>query len=304
MLILGGGPALSPFALERFSRRLRDQNLAREAPCPHYFYLIDSSSPPRGDALAAVENLLDGTLAKGSAIRDTRDQLLVVPRFGTRSPWSTKATDIAQRCGLEDIRRIERGTVWPIRMADQDQADLARWEMLIHDPMTESVAHHVEELSQVFKELIPGPLGFVDVMNGGLQALTQANRQHGYALTLQECEYLADSFRALGRNPTDAELMMFAQVNSEHCRHKIFNASWSIDDQPCELSLFEMIRTTHTGHGVDTLSAYKDNAAVLKGYDASWFLPDPTDGEYRQFAEPLHLVAKVEPHNHPTAISP
>ena len=304
MLILGGGPALSPFALERFSRHLRDQNLAREAPCPQYFYLIDSSGIPKGDALATVENLLDGTLAKGSAIRDARDQLLVVPRFGTRSPWSTKATDIAQRCGLEDIRRIERGTVWPIRMADQDQADLARWEMLIHDPMTESVAHHVEELTQVFAQLIPGPLGFVDVIKGGLQALTQANRQHGYALTLQECEYLTDSFRTLGRNPTDAELMMFAQVNSEHCRHKIFNASWSIDDQPCELSLFEMIRTTHTRHGVDTLSAYKDNAAVLKGYDASWFLPDPTDGEYRQFAEPLHLVAKVETHNHPTAISP
>ena len=147
-------------------------------------------------------------------------------------------------------------------------------------------------------------LEIVDVLNGGLQALKIANNREGFALTPQECEYLAEAYLEMGRNPTDAELMMFAQVNSEHCRHKIFNAKWTLDGAGQELSLFEMVRTTHARHGEKTLSAYSDNAAVLTGYPASWFLPEPSDGEYRQIAEPLHLVAKVETHNHPTAISP
>ena len=175
---------------------------------------------------------------------------------------------------------------------------------LLYDPMTESVVKNAQELDQAFALKTPAPLEVVDVLNGGLQALEIANNREGFALTRQECEYLAEAYLEMGRNPTDAELMMFAQVNSEHCRHKIFNAKWTLDGAVQDVSLFEMVRTTHARHGEKTLSAYSDNAAVLKGYPASWFLPEPSDGEYRQIAEPLHLVAKVETHNHPTAISP
>ena len=169
--------------------------------------------------------------------------------------------------------------------------------------MTESAAKNAQELHQVFTRQ-NAPLEAVDVLGGGLQALETANNREGFALTRQECEYLTEAYVRMGRNPTDAELMMFAQVNSEHCRHKIFNAKWTLDGAGQDASLFEMVRTTHARHGQKTLSAYSDNAAVLTGYPASWFLPDSSDGEYRQIAEPLHLVAKVETHNHPTAISP
>jgi len=304
VLILGGGPALSAFALERLAQRLRDSDRIAKPPCPQYLYLIESETPPEGESLGILENLLEGTLAEGRIIRDRKNQLVVVPRFGTRSPWSTKATEIAQRCGFEGIRRIERGTVWHFEEALSADRNHTRWAALIHDPMTESVVEDLAALDAIFSTQSPGPLQAVDVINGGLEALLAANGEQGYALTPQECEYLVDSFKALGRNPTDAELMMFAQVNSEHCRHKIFNASWSIDDEQRDLSLFDMIRTTHAQHGTHTLSAYKDNAAVLAGYSASWFLPSPINGEYGQLAEPLHLVAKVETHNHPTAISP
>jgi len=302
--MLGGGPALTPFNVEKLSARAKARGLAPGACSAHYFYLVDSSAALSAAEHAVLENLLEASSESGRTWILEGSPIRVIPRFGTRSPWSTKATDIARHCGLGSIERIERGIAWhfdgPANSATSRE-DLAA---LLHDPMTESVVDDPQLLEQVFSSAPPAPLEYVDVIHGGLDALKAANEKEGFALSQQECEYLTDAFLKMGRNPTDAELMMFAQVNSEHCRHKIFNAQWTLDDVTQEASLFQMVRTTHARNGEKTLSAYSDNAAVLRGYPASWFLPISTDGEYGQIPEPLHLVAKVETHNHPTAISP
>ncbi len=304
MLMLGGGPALTPFSLEKFAARAADRQITLGACSVCFFYLVDSGRPLDPDELQILENLLDASSESAQELVLGGDPIRVIPRHGTRSPWSTKATDIARHCGLSSVRRIERGVVWRIEGADGSEGSRSELISLLHDPMTESVVENVEGLEQVFALQPPAPLEVVDILNGGLEVLEAANEREGFALTHQECEYLADAYLEMGRNPTDAELMMFAQVNSEHCRHKIFNAQWTLDETSQDASLFQMVRTTHARHGEKTLSAYSDNAAVLRGYPASWFLPDPSGGEYGQIAEPLHLVAKVETHNHPTAISP
>ncbi|HAU42889.1 MAG TPA: phosphoribosylformylglycinamidine synthase, partial [Gammaproteobacteria bacterium] len=304
MLILGGGPALTPFNLEKFAARVADRQIGIRACSARFFYLVDSVRGLDPVEIQILENLLEASLESAQKLVLTGDPIRVIPRYGTRSPWSTKATDIARHCGLALVRRIERGVVWQIEGGEEREESRRELLPLLYDPMTESVVKNAQELDQAFALKTPAPLEVVDVLNGGLQALEIANNREGFALTRQECEYLAEAYLEMGRNPTDAELMMFAQVNSEHCRHKIFNAKWTLDGAVQDVSLFEMVRTTHARHGEKTLSAYSDNAAVLKGYPASWFLPEPSDGEYRQIAEPLHLVAKVETHNHPTAISP
>ena len=304
MLILGGGSALTPFNLEKFATRVADRQIGLRACSARFFYLADSVRTLDPPEVQILENLLDASLESAQELVFSGDPIRVVPRYGTRSPWSTKATDIARHCGLASVLRIERGIVWQIEGPDDRERSLSALLPLLHDPMTESVVKNAQELHQVFTRQNAAPLEVVDVLAGGLEALETANNREGFALTRQECEYLTEAYVRMGRNPTDAELMMFAQVNSEHCRHKIFNAKWTLDGAGQDASLFEMVRTTHARHGQKTLSAYSDNAAVLTGYPASWFLPDSSDGEYRQIAEPLHLVAKVETHNHPTAISP
>jgi phosphoribosylformylglycinamidine synthase len=232
---------------------------------------------------------------------------IVVPRLGTISPWSTKATDIAQRCGLAQVRRVERGIVWSMRMRGHRAPDPAQRRAIaarLHDPMTESVFRELAETGNMFRRSRPAALSAVDVLGGGRSALVEANADLGLALSEGEIDYLTEQFVALGRNPTDVELMMFAQVNSEHCRHKIFNADWIIDGEPQAHSLFDMIRETHRRHERGTLVAYTDNSAVLEGSRARRFFPAGPGREYRYVEEPAHIICKVETHNHPTAISP
>jgi len=232
----------------------------------------------------------------------TPSSCIVLPRLGTISPWSSKATDITHTCGLEEVSRIERGVVYYFEgVAESDRPAM---EALLFDRMMEQVVHDTETLADLFSHQSPRPLQTVDILQGGLEALKQANQTLGLALSEDEMDYLVQAFTRLGRNPVDAELMMFAQANSEHCRHKIFNADWTIDGQTQSHSLFGMIRNTYQKNPQGVLSAYSDNAAVLEGYAASRFFPNPQTAQYQTVEEPVHFQIKVETHNHPTAISP
>jgi phosphoribosylformylglycinamidine synthase len=230
--------------------------------------------------------------------------VVITPRPGTQSPWSTKATDIAHRCGLTAVSRIERGVVWTWTGTVPDAARDAVL-LALHDRMTESVLPSgTDDLSRLFVAESPRALSRVPVGAEGAAALEAANADLGLALAADEIAYLAAAFVELGRDPSDVELMMFAQANSEHCRHKIFNASWTLDGVDEARSLFSMIRNTHQENPNHTLSAYKDNAAVVAGYASRRLWPDPETGVYGEVDEPSHLLMKVETHNHPTGISP
>jgi phosphoribosylformylglycinamidine synthase len=244
----------------------------------------------------------------GEPVRaDLMERILVVPRLGTISPWSTKATDIAQHCGLSAVQRIERGVVYYLQTGSGKELgkdDKAAILPLLHDRMTESVLNSLDGAAElIFKHGKPQPLESVDVLKGGDTALKNANREMGLALSDDEIEYLAENFQKLKRNPTDVELMMFAQANSEHCRHKIFNADWVIDGEPQDISLFGMIRNTHKVSPQGTLVAYSDNASVIEGARIERFYPR-ADGGYAFSEELTHTLMKVETHNHPTAIAP
>jgi phosphoribosylformylglycinamidine synthase len=219
---------------------------------------------------------------------------VVVPRIGTVSPWSSKATDIARNCGLAQVARIERGTAYHVAGAERSAAVAA----VLHDRMTETVLTGYEEAAQLFRHVPPRPLGHV-----ALGALEEANARLGLALSADEIAYLRQAYGALGRDPTDAELTMFAQANSEHCRHKIFNADWIVDGAKQPRSLFAMIRHTHALQPRGTVLAYADNAAIMEGRAARRFYAG-ADGVYRAHDEATHIVVKVETHNHPTAIAP
>jgi phosphoribosylformylglycinamidine synthase len=226
--------------------------------------------------------------------------LLVVPRTGTISPWSSKATDIAHVCGLTAIRRIERGIAY--RLLDTRPLGperLAAIAPVLFDRMTEMVLFETEHAERLFGHTAPKPLGQID-----REQLESANRELGLALSADEISYLVSNFERLGRQPTDVELMMFAQANSEHCRHKIFNASWIIDGRKRDESLFAMIRYTHARNPNGVLSAYRDNAAVIEGTRGKRYFPNPHTGIYGAVDEPIDILMKVETHNHPTAISP
>ncbi|MBI2961161.1 MAG: phosphoribosylformylglycinamidine synthase, partial [Betaproteobacteria bacterium] len=258
-------------------------------------------------ALSAGESeVLDRLLTYGGAPAD-RDacgaMLLVVPRVGTISPWSSKATDIARQCGLAAVQRIERGVAYRFDGRDLIARHRSAIAPLVHDRMTETVFEREEEASALFRHFAPRPLALIDVLGRGRAALEEANQALGLALAPDEIDYLLEHFGALGRNPTDVELTMFAQANSEHCRHKIFNAQWVIDGEPQERSLFAMIRTTHALNPQGTVSAYADNAAVMQGREVARFYPDNL-GRYGAHAELTHTLMKCETHNHPTAISP
>jgi phosphoribosylformylglycinamidine synthase len=228
-------------------------------------------------------------------------RMLVVPRLGTVSPWSSKATDIAHSCGLARVRRIERGILYVVVGEVVDEAALRR---AVHDRMTESILDNIADAAKLFEHAAPRPLARVGLTSGGRAVLERANETLGLALSSDEISYLCDAYASLGRDPTDVELMMFAQANSEHCRHKIFNAQMIVDGQPQPQSLFQMIQRSTEASPGGVLSAYRDNAAVIEGHVAGRFFPDPTTGVYGARAEPMHIVMKVETHNHPTAISP
>ncbi|MDR1146968.1 MAG: phosphoribosylformylglycinamidine synthase [Verrucomicrobiales bacterium] len=250
-----------------------------------------------------------GLLMYGEPVADADadgEVFLVIPRFGTISPWASKATDIAHNCGLTKVRRIERGVEYTLMLRGAGALSAARRAALaagLHDRMIESVVADRDAARRLFDELPPQPLLTVDLLGGGRAALARANIECGFALADDEIDYLVAAFKNLGRNPTDVELMMFAQANSEHCRHKIFNADWTIDGVPQPLSLFKMIQHTHQQHPQGTVVAYSDNSAVMVGAEAERFAPD-ADGLYRASRELTHTLMKVETHNHPTAIAP
>ena len=302
MLLLRGTRALSPFRLDKLLAAGRAQCAQLRGLEAEHVYVVWLESPSDDSAQLRQRLLaLTGASAIIDIARDAAPDLLVAPRLGTISPWSSKATDIARNCGAP-LLRIERVSAW--RCAGVGAAARASLLPLLHDRMTEAVLEGWGDLARLHSDAMPRPLRHIPLVRDGRQALVEANRSLGLALADDEIDYLVTRFTELARDPSDVELMMFAQANSEHCRHKIFNATWTIDGVPQDHSLFGMIRNTFATHPNDVLSAYRDNAAVTRGYHAPRFYADPHSGEYRERAEDIHILMKVETHNHPTAISP
>ncbi|HUY83045.1 MAG TPA: phosphoribosylformylglycinamidine synthase, partial [Steroidobacteraceae bacterium] len=308
MIELPGAPALSQFRLDRLSHELRARDARIVAVAAEWVHFVDVDAALDEAERALLERLLaygPRAAAQRNGAADGECALAVTPRLGTVSPWSSKATDIAHVCGLARVRRIERGTRYRLRLATPAAAvDLAAAAPLLHDRMTESLWFAPSPPADFFRGGAPRPLRSVTLARDGRGALIAANREWGLALSDEEIDYLARVFAEAGRDPTDAELMMFAQANSEHCRHKIFNAAFRIDGVEMPMSPFEMIRETHRRNSHGVLSAYRDNAAVITGPTGMRFFPDPVSGLYAGRAEPIDIVMKVETHNHPTAISP
>jgi phosphoribosylformylglycinamidine synthase len=295
-----GGAALSDFRRAKLLAKLQAIDSSITAIEAGYVHFADIDH-----VLSAVdEKRLKELVTYGSAAanRDGGTLYLVVPRPGTISPWSSKATDIVHNSGIEAVKRLERGVAYYIKSKSEGQNPTVT--ELLHDRMTEAVLAELDAAEVLFAETKPSQLLAVDILKSGKAALTEANRDMGLALVDDEIDYLYEAYQSLQRNPTDVELMMFAQINSEHCRHKIFNADWVVDGVAQPKSLFKMIKNTYEKGGQDVLSAYSDNAAVLRGPTADRFFSDPTDGIYRYHEEPVHTVIKVETHNHPTAIAP
>jgi len=303
MLSLRGAPALTEARRRRLLDSLRIADPALQDLRAELVYLIDTPRPPTARERTILDALLHEGSPSGSGIADEGSELFVVPRIGTISPWASKATEILHRCGLDEVRRVERGIAYRLAGIPVPQAALAFADAL-HDRMTESLLTRLEDAAALFERTDPRPYRSVDVLAHGPDAIREADRELGLALAPDEVDYLAESFRALERNPTDVELMMFAQANSEHCRHKIFNADWTIDGVPRAESLFAMIRHTTRCSPAGVLSAYSDNAAVIEGGDGGRFQPDPETRRYVQQVESAPILMKVETHNHPTAISP
>ncbi|MEC8482575.1 MAG: phosphoribosylformylglycinamidine synthase, partial [Pseudomonadota bacterium] len=306
MLTLHGSAALSAFRKAKLLAGLQDLYPSITDIDAQFLHFVELKS---GQALTAEQQaVLEQALtygAKSAPIQVSDHYVLVVPRLGTISPWSSKATDILHNCGLELVERVERGVQYFVH-ANEALSDAQRGEVaaLLHDRMTESVLLDVAAAQTMFSHATPAPMTSVDVLGGGREALVEANQKLGLALAEDEIDYLVESFKELGRNPNDVELMMFAQANSEHCRHKIFNASWTIDGEEQERSLFKMIKNTHEHNPDGTLSAYKDNAAVMEGHKAGRFFPNSETREYDFSQENIDILMKVETHNHPTAIAP
>ena len=346
---LPGCAALPSFRLGKTLARLRQDLPAVTGVAAWAAYFVDASSCLHEEELALLSRLLgasaptrasdrasgadasrraktigepSGSIPSHAGRTGYRDRpgsvwALVIPRAGTMSAWSSKATDIIRNCGLERVRRVERGTLWAVSGSDGTAAPALG---ALYDRMTERLSvlpasgepgarppaspRDLAVPADLFHDAPAGRLGRISLGHEPERALRDADRRLGLALNEEEVRWLCERFGALGRDPTDAELMMFAQANSEHCRHKIFNASWTVDGRPTEQSLFDMIRHTHAVSPGRVLSAYHDNAAVVEGESIAWFGPDPVSGVYRHDREPSGLLMKVETHNHPTAVSP
>jgi phosphoribosylformylglycinamidine synthase len=304
MFSLLGAPALSQFRLDKLLQSLQGRDSRARAVSSRLIHFVDSYAPLDESQLELLGKLL--TYGPRAQLQAERGQkLLVTPRLGTVSSWSSKATDIAQVCGLDGVRRLERGTLYFIETASalggEELRDLGA---LLHDRMTESLMLDTQDPAELFHGAVPRPLRSVILGEDGHAALERANADWGLALSSEEIDYLVKAFGTLGRDPTDVELMMFAQANSEHCRHKIFNAEFILDGARSPMSLFAMIRATYEANSSGVLSAYRDNAAVIEGSHAVRFFPDPATKRYTSVAETADILIKVETHNHPTAISP
>jgi len=306
MLILRGNPAFSNFQKTHLLNEASSISSQVIDIYGEYVHYVDTNNELEDAELKILERLLEYGPSR-PASEHSGQRLIVVPRPGTISPWSSKATNIAQNCSLDKIERIERAVAVYFKTSDGTElsADVvAQLKPLIHDRMTQSVFTEHSQAEVLFEQHQPKPLAHVDILGGGREALVKANTDIGLALAEDEIDYLVESFIKLGRNPSDVELMMFAQANSEHCRHKIFNASWTIDGIEKEMSLFKMIKNTYQVNSEGVLSAYKDNAAVFEGFTAHRFFANAETHEYQYHLEPVHVLCKVETHNHPTCISP
>ncbi|STZ05856.1 phosphoribosylformylglycinamidine synthase [Moraxella ovis] len=258
------------------------------------------------DHTKAVNLLNQGEEVALKGAQASQVQVVVAPRFGTISPWASKATDIFNNCGVQ-VNRLERVVVFTLTGDDLPAKLPAAAEAILHDRMTQSLVYDLDDVAALFIDGEPAHLEHVDIMGQGRDALVRANTEFGFALSSEDIDYLVENFTKLGRNPTDVELMMFAQANSEHCRHKIFNAEWTIDGEVQPKSLFKMIKNTHEQNSEGILSAYKDNAAVMEGFEAARFYPTKNDAGEAQYGfhdEQIDILMKVETHNHPTAIAP
>ncbi|QKJ65700.1 phosphoribosylformylglycinamidine synthase [Deefgea piscis] len=310
VLQLRGGTALSPFRIEKLSSALAAQGVAVNLYAEFWHFIEQTQDLSEADTAILARILSYGEPAQVDLAQGT--PILVLPRLGTISPWSSKATDIALHCALAGkVARIERGIAVYASKADGSALSSAEKNILlplIHDRMTEQVFDGLAAGNELFRHFEPKPLETVDVLNGGKAALEKANGEYGLALSDDEIDYLVENFTKLGRNPSDVELTMFAQANSEHCRHKIFNANFIIDGQAQDYSLFGMIRETHKAAPEGTVVAYSDNSSVIEGALTERFFPaamsENGSAEYAFTQEETHILMKVETHNHPTAISP
>ena len=313
MISLRGSSALSPFRLEKILATLKTsapQISHLQGDFWHFAWSDADLSASQQETLQKI--LTYGPKMTGNAADEAPvgELFLVIPRPGTISPWASRATDIAKHCGLPSVQRIERGIAYYASKKDQlslTDAEKLAVKAAIHDRMTEAVFASLEDAAALYHKAEPVPLSTVDVLAGGQAALNQANAELGLALSPDEVDYLVENFSKIGRNPSDVELMMFAQANSEHCRHKIFNADWVIDGVAQAQSLFGMIRNTHKLHPGKTVVAYSDNSSIVasgaSGEKTKRFYPQ-ADGAYGFIEEEMHYLMKVETHNHPTAISP
>lgn len=304
MLELPGQSALSEFRLAKLLRTLQRQDKRVKSIAARFSYFVAVNKALSAEHRKRLKALLlsgDKPAALGKGVQT----VYVVPRPGTISPWSSKATDIAIACGLDGVERIERGVCYGLKLKGKvSNADVHKLGALLMDRMTETLFDNAAQARVLFEGHAPAALACVPLADDGRDAIAMANTNLGLALSDQEIDYLVEGYAGLGRDPTDAELMMFAQANSEHCRHKIFNASWVIDGEPKDESLFGMIRSTTETSPDGVISAYTDNAAVMEGWQGLRLMPSADDREYRYNDELVHIVMKVETHNHPTAISP
>ena len=298
MIALDGQNALSPFRLDRLNARLDALHRGARVQASWFVYFIDAAHAPEDQARQRLLAVLEAKDAEPAPAT-----LWVVPRLGTISPWSSKATDILHGAGF-DVRRVERGIAWQaIGLPEDGDPAHAAVMAVLHDAMTQSVLTSLAQARGLFLAGTPGDLVHIPLGGDARAALAQANAELGLALADDEIDYLAERYAELGRDPTDAELFMFAQANSEHCRHKVFNASWTLDGEEQDKSLFAMIKNTHEHSPAHTLSAYHDNAAVIEGSEGRRFFAD-ADGVWRAHEEQIDYAIKVETHNHPTAIAP
>ena len=305
VLPLRGVTALSDFRVEKLLQKAAALGLPEVKLKSEFWYFVGSEKALDAATVEKLQALLAAQSVKETPeAREGLHLFLVTPRLGTISPWASKATNIAENCGLEGIERIERGmAVWLEGRLNDEQKQ--QWAALLHDRMTESVLPDFQTASKLFHHLESETFSSVDVLGGGKKALVKANTEMGLALSADEIDYLVENYQALNRNPSDVELMMFAQANSEHCRHKIFNADFILNGEKQPKSLFGMIRDTHNAHPEGTVVAYKDNSSVIEGAKIERFYPNAAENQgYRFHEEDTHIIMKVETHNHPTAIAP
>lgn len=305
VLPLRGVTALSDFRVEKLFQKAAALGLPEVKLSSEFWYFVGSEKALDAATVEKLQALLAAqSVEQTPKAREGLHLFLVTPRLGTISPWASKATNIAENCGLAGIGRIERGmAVWLEGRLNDEQKQ--QWAALLHDRMTESVLPDFQTASKLFHHLESETFSSVDVLGGGKEALVKANTEMGLALSADEIDYLVENYQALQRNPSDVELMMFAQANSEHCRHKIFNADFILNGEKQPKSLFGMIRDTHNAHPEGTVVAYKDNSSVIEGAKIERFYPDAAENQgYRFHEEDTHIIMKVETHNHPTAIAP